>query len=283
MFFDPKQTSAMNYQRLSDDVWLFVGKEYESAATAFINGAEVLLVDSLASERDAKRMQHVMGELGLTVTMIASTHYMSDHIAGISLFPEAMTIAHENYRQTFLSQTSRTNELYVDPKLTFDRQLDVRWGRHHLRLIHNPGKTMDHITVDAPEADLVCAGDNIVGNIVYLSKADPNQIDRAIGRIQQFGRSRVVSAHMGLFPASTLQNARDYLANLRKSCIDIRRQLSGGRLAERVARITIEECLPAGVTPQDFEREWHKNNLAVIVEQDVFELDAATCHSSICA
>lgn len=265
----------MNHQKLNEDTWLFVGKTHESAATAFVNGNAAFLVDALASLEDARWMQQVMGDLGLTVRVIANTHYMSDHMAGLGLFTDAMTIAHENHRHAFLSQNSRANDFYVDPKITFSGSMDIRWGRHRLRLIHNPGKTTDHVTVDAPEADLACAGDNIVGNIVYLSKSDPVQIDRAIARIQQLGRAWVISAHMGRFPASALENARHYLARLRKASIAIRRRASGDALAQQLEQVRIEDCLPAGIVPRDFEREWHRNNLSVIRDQGVFELDAS--------
>lgn len=264
----------MIHQQLSDDAWLFVGNAYESAATAFVNEGQVFLVDGLASEKDARWMRDVIESLGLKVSVIATTHYMSDHMAAIGLFPNAMTIAQQNYRHTFLSQNSRIDEFYVEPAVTFDGRMDVRWGRHHIRLIHNPGKTMDHVSVDVPEEDLVCAGDNIVGNIVYLSKADPNQIDHAIETIQRLGRKWVISAHMGKFAASALGNARHYLAHLREAAICIRRQHSGDELARRLGNIRIEDCLPAGIIPCGFEREWHQNNLALIREQGVFELDA---------
>jgi glyoxylase-like metal-dependent hydrolase (beta-lactamase superfamily II) len=264
----------MHHQRLNEDTWSFVGDAYESAATAFVDGGEVFLVDALASLEDARWMRQVMAGMGLTVRMIASTHYMSDHMAGLGLFPEATTIAHENHRHAFLSQNARVDGFYVDPTMTFTGAMEVRWGRHHLRLIHNPGKTMDHVTVDAPEADLACAGDNLVGNIVYLSKSDPDQIERALARIQQLGRQWVISGHMGRFPASTLGNARHYLARLREASIAIRRRVHGDAQADLVARIRIEACLPAGVTPRDFEREWHQNNLSVIRDQGTFELDA---------
>ena len=265
----------MHHQRLNEDTWLFVGKAYESAATAFVDGSDVLLVDALASPEDAHWMRQAMADLGLTVRAILNTHYMSDHMAGLALFPEAITIAHENHRHAFLSQNARVDDFYVDPKITFSGSMKLRWGRHHIRLFHNPGKTMDHVTVDAPEAGLACAGDNIVGNIAYLSKADPDQIDRAITAIRQLGREWVISGHMGRFPASALDNARHYLARLRETSIAIMRRASGAAQARQLAQIRIEACLPAGVTPRDFEREWHQNNLSVIRDQDVFALDAS--------
>jgi glyoxylase-like metal-dependent hydrolase (beta-lactamase superfamily II) len=264
----------MHHQKLNNDTLLFVGEAYESAATAFINGNELFLVDALASLEDARWMQHVIEDQGLEVTFIATTHYMSDHMAGIGLFPRATTIAHENYRHTFLSQNVRVDGFYTEPHVTFKDRLEFRWGRHLIRLLHNPGKTMDHITVDAPASDIVCAGDNIVGNIVYLSKADPCQIDAAIEKVQQLNRKWVISAHMGLFPASTLGNARYYLAKLRDRVVAIRRQSSDGEVANQTLQVRIEDCLPVDVTPTAFEREWHQNNLRLIRDQGVFDLDA---------
>src|SRR3546814_16058703 len=94
--------------------------------------------------------------------------------------------------------------------------MTIRWGQHELRFLHNPGKTMDHVSVDVPTADLVCAGDNIVGNIVYLSKADPALIRGAIERMQQLGRGTVIGGHMGRFSATVLDNALQYLGRLRE-------------------------------------------------------------------
>lgn len=270
----PSQPTDMHHQSLDEGTLLFVGDAYESTATGFINGDEVFLIDALASLEDARWMRQTIADRGLRVTAIAMTHYMDDHMAGIGLFPQAVTIAHRSYRHTFLSQSARNDPFYAEPNVTFEGCLEVRWGRHQIRLIHNPGKTQDHVTIDVPSGDLVCAGDNIVGNIVYLSKADPNQIDSAIEKIQQLDRKWVISAHMGRFPASALANARHYLANLRHRAVSIRRQVPTSLLAQQISEIRIEDCLPAGVTPCDFEREWHQNNLTLIKDQGAFELDS---------
>ena len=265
----------MRVEELSAGVLMFVGDEYESVATAFLDGDDVLLVDSLASVSDARWMQGVLcSDMGKSVRVIAATHFMSDHIAGMSLFPEALTIAHRHHRQTFLSQNQRTDELYREPQVIFDSAMQFRWGQHELHFLHNPGKTMDHVSVDVPTADLVCAGDNIVGNIIYLSKADPASIRTAIGRIRQFGRGSVVGGHMGRFSAAVLDNAIHYLDRMQEAVVRIRVNEPLHEVDNRIASIPIEACLAPRVEPAAFERQWHANNLKVIVEQSVFALDA---------
>jgi glyoxylase-like metal-dependent hydrolase (beta-lactamase superfamily II) len=266
----------MKIQALHPDVLMFTGDAHESIATAFVDGDDVLLVDSLGSVEDAQWMRQVLcTELGKTVRVVAATHFMSDHLAGMSLFEDALTIAHRHYRHTFLSQNRRVDAFYREPGLVFDSAMRMRWGRHELCFLHNPGKTMDHVSVDVPSADLVCAGDNIVGNIVYLSKADPMLIRGAIGRMRQLGRGTVIGGHMGRFPAVVLDNALHYLERLQEDVVSIRRHASGPHADARIAAISIDACLAPQVEPAPFEREWHRRNLEVIVAQSMFELDTA--------
>ena len=266
----------MKFEELASNVLMFVGDEYQSVATAFIDGDDVLLVDALASLEDAHRMKRVLcEEMGKTVRIVAATHFMCDHIAGLTLFPDALTIAHRHYRHTFLSQNRRIDAFFREPQVLFDHAMAIRWGRHELRFLHNPGKTMDHVSVDVPTANLVCAGDNIVGNIVYLSKADPALIRTAIGRMRQFGRRTVIGGHMGRFPAAVLDNALHYLDRLQEAVVRIRGHATPQEADERIASIRIEACLAPHVEPLPFEREWHRHNLEIIVAQSTFALDTA--------
>jgi len=266
----------MRFEELGSSVLMFVGDEYESVATAFLDGHDVLLVDSLGSAEDAHWLRRVLCvDMGKTVRAVAATHFMSDHIAGMWLFPNALTIAHRHHRHTFLSQNRRVDEFYREPQVVFDNAMTIRWGQHELHFLHNPGKTMDHVSVDVPTADLVCAGDNIVGNIVYLSKADPALIRAAIGRMRQFGRSAVIGGHMGRFSAATLDNAIHYLDRLQDVVIRIRTHEPLQEAGDRIASIPIEACMAPQVEPAAFERQWHQHNLEVIVEQSIFALDTA--------
>src|SRR5690606_28157179 len=103
-------TATMRLETLAPDVLMFVGDDHESVATAFLDGDDALLVDSLGSEGDAQWLRRVLcDEMGATVRIIAATHSMSDHMAGLPLFPGALTIAHRHHRHAFLSQNRRVD------------------------------------------------------------------------------------------------------------------------------------------------------------------------------
>ena len=266
----------MRIEQLAPDIIMLVGTDHESVATAFLDGDDVLLVDALASDGDAQWLRRVLcDEMGKVVRIVAATHFMSDHIAAMPLFPDALTIAHRHHRHAFLNQNRRVDAWYREPRVLFDNAMAIRWGRHELRFLHNPGKTMDHASVDVPSADLVCAGDNIVGNIVYLSRADPAAIRTAIGRMRQFGRGTVVGGHIGRFPGTVLDNAIHYLDRLRQAVVRIRTGEAADQVDPCIDAIAIEDCLAPGIEPSGFEREWHRHNLAAVIAQSVFAFDAA--------
>lgn len=272
----------MRFEPLAPDILMFVGDTDESVATAFLDGDDVLLVDSLGSVADAHALRSVLcDDMGKTVRIVAATHFMSDHIAGMSQFPHALTIAHRHYRHTFLSQNRRVDAFYREPQVVFDSALNLRWGRHALSFLHNPGKTMDHVSVDVPTADLVCAGDNIVGNIVYLSKADPALMRSAIRRMRQWRRGTVVGGHMGRFTGAVFDHAIHYLDRLRDTVVGIRSEAPAHTIDERIAAIRIEDCVAPSVEPAAFEREWHRHNLDAIVAQSIFALDTAIAAQAV--
>ena len=262
----------MQVTELESDILVFRGAAYESLATAFIHGRDALLVDALAEQRDAEAMRAHLEERGFRVRLILMTHYMSDHMAGLQLFPRARIAAHRLYAQTFLSQRDRSAEEereFVLPSIELDGDLTFDWGRYRLTVFHNPGKSACMLNVDVPAADLLLCGDNLVGNTAYLSSTTPERMEAGLVRLQQLKRSRLVPGHIGVLPGAAVGNARHYLARLRETVLTARRHVDA---TQAIRAISLESCLAADVTPTAFEREWHARNLDVILEQGFFPL-----------
>jgi cyclase len=260
----------MQIQAPEPDILVFRGEAYESLATTFIHDRDVLLVDALAERADAEAMREYLEvELGMRVRFILMTHYMSDHMAALGLFPGARIAAHRHYAHTFLSQRGRSQQEeleFVPPSIELTGDLSFDWGRHRLQVFHNPGKTPCMLNVDVPDADLVICSDNLVGNTAYLSYTAPELLDAGLARLQQLDRSRVIPGHMGVLPGIAIGNARHYLKRLGEQVMAVR--CDG--VADRIRAIPIEDCLAPGVTPTPFEREWHDMNLDVVLERGIF-------------
>ena len=87
---------TLRVHALANDAWTIVGGRLGSAATVLADGAgRALLIDTLASRADAEALAGWLAAAGLEVGVVVMTHYFSDHMAGLALFPEAEVVAHQ--------------------------------------------------------------------------------------------------------------------------------------------------------------------------------------------
>jgi glyoxylase-like metal-dependent hydrolase (beta-lactamase superfamily II) len=205
----------MQIEHIAPDLFIAIGETYAANSTVFLNGDDALLIDGMASVADAEQLRALLD--GKRVRFIISTHYFSDHMAALKLFPDADIIAHELYAHTFRTERFRTPKEeahYVEPTIVIGDRMRLRFGRFTLDLFHNPGHTMSTIGVDVPEEDLLFTADTVVGNIVYLAYSAPSLMHSALDRLERRGRSRIIASHGGVQPASVIGNARRYLDRL---------------------------------------------------------------------
>lgn len=264
----------MLINQIEDDVYLFIGETYHSNSTAFISEDQVLLVDAMASNGDAAELREfVETKLKKEVRFIVSTHFFSDHLAALKLFPRAAVIAHKNYLDTFKSERFRSAEEaahFREPDVLISDNMQIRWGNYALDIFHNPGHTASTLGIDVERADLLMVGDTLVGNIVYLAYSTPELFVSALDRLQRRARGRLISSHGDVRSPAAIGNAQFYLESLRQRTNEARASANGERLLEA----QLETCLPAGVEPTPFERIFHSRNLHTILEQNFFA-DAA--------
>src|SRR5262245_42185671 len=252
---------AVRTESIDRDAVLFHGDKYESTSLALFDGKRTLLIDGLAAVDDAEALRSALLSAGKQVELLVSTHYFSDHLAAWKLFPEAQVLAHENSLATFWSEDFRTDEEvrhFRAPTMLLSGRLGLTWGRFGLDIFENPGHTAGTLNVDIPELDLLHVGDTAVGRMAYVHYSAPEAIDRALARALARGRSRVLRSHGPVSQADELRSARDYLANLRSRVLHARAQ------GQPLSSIRIEDCLPAGPPPTDFETFFHGRNLASI-------------------
>jgi cyclase len=262
-------------EQVEPDIFVFIGETYHSNSTAFIRGDEVLLVDGMATQRDASELrERIEGEWEKRVRFILATHYFSDHLAALKLFPQAEIIAHRNYMHTFSTERFRTKEEeanFVEPTMLISDALMMKWGRYTLDIFHNPGHTMSTLSIEVPEADLIMTADNLVGNIAYLAYSTPEMARQALTRLRRRERGRLISSHEGVRDSRSLENAISYLDSLKESATAAWASEAEG---EAVLGIPIDKCLKPELKPSAYEELYHKRNLETIVERRLFAYHA---------
>jgi cyclase len=255
----------MRIQQIESDVHLAIGDAYDSNTTILVSGAEALLIDALASKKDAEDLKKYMErDLKAKVRFVICTHYFSDHLAGLSSFPESQIIAHKNYRHTFDLESYRTEEektFFVEPTILISDELSLRWGRFRLNLFYNPGHTMSTINVDIPQSNLIHVGDTIVGNMVYISYSTPALFFTALEQIKRRNRKKLVSSHLEVRSIDSIDHADFYLRTLLSKAKELDFEEAS------ISKIELQNCLPEGVKGTPFEAIFHKRNLKIIAER----------------
>jgi glyoxylase-like metal-dependent hydrolase (beta-lactamase superfamily II) len=258
----------MRIERVEDDVFVAVGDKYESSTAIFLDGERALLVDGMASREDGIELRRFVEEnLEKKVRLLISTHYFSDHLAAWGLFPGVPIVAHRNYRHSFDAEAFRTDEEtrhFVEPTVLVGDGIEIAWGRFHLDVFYNPGHTLCSLAVDVAEAELLLSGDAVVGNIVYLFYGTPSLKKRALERLRDRRRGKLLSSHTGVSSPARLDRALHYLERLEEEAE--KAHAERGRIRE----LSLESCLPPNVAGTEFERLYHRRNLDLIAEGRVF-------------
>ena len=116
--------------------------------------------------------------------------------------------------------------------------------------------------------DLLLVGDAFFGGIVFLSSAgEPENFFTALRRLQNRGRSRVIPGHIRMYDGQAFEYALFYLKSLERHVEDAR---GSSRGEDSILEIPIESCLAPHVEASDFEKEFHRTNLQLIIERNLF-------------
>jgi len=225
----------------------------------------------MASRQDAEVLRgKIEVEFKKQVRFIIATHYFSDHLAALKLFPKAEIITHQNYMHTFSTERHRTKEEeahFVEPTMLISDALVMKWGKYTLDIFHNPGHTMSSLSIEVPEADLLMAGDNIVGNIAYISYSTPDMAWQALHRLKRRGRNRLISSHQGVRHSEALENAMVYLNHLKTN---VQEAWDCGKEGDAILQIPIDKCLKSEIKASPYEELYHRRNLESVVDRRLF-------------
>jgi glyoxylase-like metal-dependent hydrolase (beta-lactamase superfamily II) len=261
----------MRVEQIAPDIYSLVGEVFDSNSTVIVNGEEALMIDAMASRADAEELRRfVERDLGVRVRFIICTHFFSDHLAALKLFPSASVIAHRNYTHTYDAEKFRTEEEkahFVEPDILVSDGVMMRWGLYELDVFYNPGHTLSTLNIDIPGADLLMVGDNIVGQLVYLYYSTPQLQRTALERLLRRARAHIIEGHQGVLGGDTVDNALHYLEALASH---VRAARLVAKDDDAILEIGLEQCLKPGLTASAFERIFHERNLRTIVERGLF-------------
>jgi hypothetical protein len=95
----------------------------------------------------------------------------------------------------------------------------------------------------------------------------PELLNSALKKLQQPGRSRLISSHGNVRSTKAVGNSLFYLERLKNQRLAA---LTADQTTQTFLESPLEDFMPPGVEPAGFERVFHQRNLQTIVERRLF-------------
>ncbi|OKI29957.1 MBL fold metallo-hydrolase [Saccharothrix sp. CB00851] len=180
-----------------------------SNAGVLVDGGEVLVVDTAATEERARLLKAAVRQLsGTTARTVVNTHFHGDHTFGNNVFlPEAEIIAHENAREEAAAAGLGMRGLWPEvrwgavelalPMKTYRDRAELRVGEMHVELLHpGPAHTRGDTVVWIPDRSVLFAGDIVMsGATPFCLMGSISGTLRTVAWLRDLGARTVVGGH----------------------------------------------------------------------------------------
>ncbi|MCU1470886.1 MAG: ccrA [Glaciihabitans sp.] len=246
------QLGAATMQEVASGIYAYVqpdGGWCLNNAGLILGGDQAVLVDTVATERRARALAKVVGELVPDgPDYLVNTHFHGDHTFGNSHFvPKATIIAHEHCAVEQIAAGTGLRSLWpevewghtpvIGPTVTYRGEMTLHLGARRVELRHvGPAHTTGDTVVWLPDDGVLFTGDVVWSRTTpfCLMGSITGSID-TIGRLRDLGPQTVVPGHGQVGGIELLAQTESYLSWLLEVARD---GLSAGRSVLETARST---------------------------------------------
>lgn len=218
-----------------------------SNAGVIVDGDEVAVIDTAATEPRARRLAAAVGTLSdAPVRLVINTHFHGDHTFGNHLFARAAVIAHEACRSEAANAGLGLCGLWPEvewgsvrltlPTMTYRDRMTLHVGGIDVRLHHpGPAHTVTDTVVWLPDQGVLFTGDIVMsGATPFCLMGSVSGSLRTIAALRRLRPRTIVTGHGPVAGPEVFDIAESYL-----------------RWVQRVA----EDGVRRGLTPLDAARE----------------------------
>ncbi|MFI9812622.1 MBL fold metallo-hydrolase [Saccharothrix variisporea] len=217
-----------------------------SNAGVIVDGDDVVVVDTAATERRARRLRAAIASVtGATPRAVVNTHFHGDHTFGNFVFrPEAAIIAHEGAREEAAAADLGMRGLWPDvdwggvalalPTTTYRDRMTLHVGGLAVELRHpGPAHTTSDTVVWVPDRSVLFTGDIVMsGATPFCLMGSVSGSLRTIEWLRSFDARVVVTGHGPVGGPELFDVAESYLRWVQRLAADgVRRGLSPSAVA----------------------------------------------------
>ncbi len=193
----------------------------DGANATFITTQEgVIVIDSHGSENEAEQLlQAVRNTTSQPVVYVVNSHFHTTNISGNGVFKSARTIiAQKKALAMMVLEAEREKRKITPANLSFEKQLELRLGEYHLKLIHpGPAHTEGDLYIYIPKWRILITGGLVSNRIIpFLGDGYIESWIYALVEMENLDAEVIVPGHGKVGDKPLVTQMKHYLMELKR-------------------------------------------------------------------
>jgi cyclase len=265
----------VHVDRVAEDVYVMVSDLYAQVTSTVVLDTDVaVVIDTLPFPSETRQILSFVEERVGTGTLgyVILTHHHADHVFGAYLLGGEV-VAHDRCAELLASEgpgmlaTARqTNPALAEvelrlPSMSFEKEMHIHVGWHHMRLFEAPGHSEDGAAVYLEEEKILIAGDALMA-MPYVVGGDPEQLKATLRSFLRLEPDFVVQGHGRVLLRGEVEEAVEASCDYIDAIVErVSALVQQGGPPERLREIDVEACGMDRIRLDGLAPRLHLNNL----------------------
>jgi cyclase len=203
------------------NIFCMVDKSGHGANSTFITTKEgVIVIDTRGNEQEAAQVLKAIREAtDQPVVYVVNSHFHKENISGNGVFKSARTIiTHKRAMAMIVLEAEREKRKVIPPNLAFEKQLELKMGKYHLKLIHpGPAHTEGDLYVYIPKWRILITGGMVFNRIIpFMGDGYIESWIHALREMEDLDAEVIVPGHGPVGGKPIVTQMKHYLMELKR-------------------------------------------------------------------
>ena len=203
------------------NIYCMVDPTGNGANATFITTKEgVIVIDTRGNEKEAGQVLNAIREATQQpVVYVVNSHFHKENISGNGVFKSARTlIAHKQALAMIVIEAERENRKVTPPNLAFEKKLELKLGKYHLKLVHpGPAHTEGDLYIYIPKWRILITGGMVFNHIIpFLGDSNVESWIHALVEMEDLDAEVIVPGHGPVGGKPLVTQMKHYLMELKR-------------------------------------------------------------------
>ncbi len=207
------------------NIFCMVDKSGNGANSTFITTKEgVIVIDTRGNKTEAAQvLKAIRKATSQPVVYVVNSHFHKENISGNGVFKFARTlIAQKQALAMIVTEAEREKRKVTPPNLSFEKKLELKLGKYHLKLIHpGPAHTDGDLYVYIPKWRILITGGMVFNHIIpFLGDSTIESWLHALVEMEDLDAEVIVPGHGPVGGKPIVTQMKHYLMELKRYVSD---------------------------------------------------------------